>query len=47
MYKYLGMGKSSFQRKNKNFTWKYLEIEKLAEHFKLNEQEIVKILRGK
>ncbi len=39
------MSKQAFWRKNTQFTWKYLEIEKIAEHFKLTEQEIVKILR--
>ena len=43
---FLQMSKQAFWRKNKDFTWRYSEIEKIAEHFGLTEQEIVKILRS-
>ncbi len=43
---FLHITKQAFWRKNKNFTWKYKDIEKIAEHFKTTEQEIAKTLRG-
>lgn len=46
MYKYLGMGKEGFQRKNKNWTWKVSEFETLAEEFNLTVIEIAKIMRS-
>ena len=45
MYKFLDMEKSGFQRKNKNFTWKVTEIEKLAEEFKMTLRAVVELLR--
>jgi len=45
MYKDLGMDKSSFQRKNKNWTWKVSEFETLAEKFNLTIIEITEIMR--